>query len=118
MGLLSRLRSKISPRSSIPPPDDFFVGLNLSRKEIDAEPGENVEYLWGRPRFNNEGRVGKFHLLTPGYSLAVCGYFPSNDLFRFNEIVSFEKAVQLADDPFGDFCKKCRAWVDKSGIGY
>lgn len=80
---------------------------------------QNEKFLWGRPRFTNEGRVGSFHLfgqLTPRH--VVCGYEPKRDSITINEAVTFEVACTRADDVLTDFCSRCRKWVDRTGIGY
>lgn len=82
-----------------------------------VESTQQERYLWGRPRFTPEGRVGNFHLfneLTP--RKAVCGYEPSRSSITINEAVPFAVARQRADEK--GFCFHCLKWVDRTGIGY
>jgi hypothetical protein len=82
-----------------------------------VEAAQNERFLWGRPRFTNEGRVGNFHLfneLTP--RKAVCGYEPSRKSITINEAVTFAVAQKRADEK--GFCFHCLKWADRTGIGY
>jgi hypothetical protein len=93
--------------------------VSLGRLTTFLNDLRDEQFLWGRPRFTNEGRVGSFHLfgqLTPRH--AVCGYEPKRDSITINEAVTFEVACTRADDALTDFCSRCRKWVDRTGIGY